>query len=248
MDSNTTSRHSRHGTRRPGDQLARVLRAHSSVQAVCVFGSAARGSEDDLSDLDLLVVTRGELKRSELPDQVREMGTKGDAEIRVLSEQRLREMFARQTVFATHLAREGRVLMDDSGAITALFDGYPRDEPVKEDGGSLRARLKAYDDLAWCGGRYLLCLADLHAWGRSGAMLALARQGEFQFDRDQLFPALARRFPDLGESAEVVERLRPFWLAVRRRIHVDFPFSPNDSHEETRAARDACRQILDSIP
>jgi predicted nucleotidyltransferase len=233
--------------RQLASELADALRTQRAVSSACLFGSAARDEADSGSDLDLLVVASGDDVRG-VRAELKRFERKGETQIRVMAAHRLRDVFEDRTVFATHLAREGRVFLDRDGLITALIKDYPKNAPVEEDGRALRARLKAYEDLAWCGGRYLLCLADLHAWGRSGAMLALGRLGRFEFSRDRLFAALVESYPGLAEAAPTVEALRPFWLTVRRKRQVSLPFPPDDSHTETATARDACQAILSVVP
>jgi hypothetical protein len=113
---------------------------------------------------------------------------------------------------------------------------------------ALRARLEPYEDLAWCRGHYLICLADLYMLARSGAMLALAKRGVFEFGRRVVFARHAELFPELSPSVSTLRTLEPFYMRVRRGLEVPLPFSPRDTHREAMHAREACRVLLDAIP
>jgi len=223
------------------------LRARPSVRAACLFGSAARGDDDSGSDLDLLVVLEDSEDREGLREEAQAI--RADlpprTQLCVLGEKRLQENFAGRTVFAAHLAREGSIVADPDGTLTRLIDDFPRGEPVLESSSRLLAQIELYADLAWCGGYYLFCLADLYAWGRSGAMLAVARSGRFEFGRDRVFDRLGTIRPDLVEAATRIRALRPFWERVHREASSPLPFSPRGSDAQTEAARDACSEILE---
>lgn len=166
------------------------------------------------------------------------------AQLCVMTEERLAHHFSNRTVFASHLAREGQVVTDPERLMSTLFEAFPAGAPVLETAAGLQSRLQAYSDLSWCGGYYLFCFSDLYALSRSGAMLALARAGEFEFGRAKVFDRLARLHPDLEEEIETTRGLRPFWERVNRGAEIPLPFVPTGSHREAEEARDACRAIL----
>lgn len=226
------------------DDLTKV----PEVRSVCLFGSAARNEERDGSDTDVLVVvgdTEDTLALRRLAKSIRRKAG-GGTQVSFMSEGRLRDNFAERTVFASHLAHEGRVVSDGDHLLRELIEGYAKDQPVAEDSSRLLSQLSVYDDLAWCGGHYLFCLADLYAWSRSGAMLALARRGEFEFDRDRVFERFRKAFPELSRAAATAQRLRPFWEVVNRGDRSEhLPFAPEGCHREATNAREACRAILE---
>jgi predicted nucleotidyltransferase len=220
---------------------------YPDLRAICLFGSAARDESAADSDVDVLVVMADSSDALGLRRQLRSMkeDVNHSSQICLMTEERLRRNFADRTVFAAHLAREGRVVDDHDGVIEELLADFPVDAPVQETAGRLNSQLDVYEDLVWCGGYYLFCLADLYAWSRSGAMLALARAGEFEFDRDRVFARLGSVHPDLRAAAEVTRRLRPFWERVNRHGTAALPFSPVGSDREAKEAREACRAILE---
>jgi predicted nucleotidyltransferase len=228
-------------------QVDLAVLSRPSVRSVCVFGSTARRQRADGSDLDLLVVVDDSTNAPELRKQMSSIRTQLEktAQLTVVSEGRIRNHFQKRTVFAAHLTREGRVLWDDSGVLTGLMDQHPRDIPVLESSKGLGRQLRIYEDLDWCNGHYLFCLADLYAIGRSAAMLILARQAIFEFDREQVFGCLATVRPALEDDIRKVRELRPFWDAVHRDARNPFPFSDRDSHDQTSEARDSCRALVD---
>lgn len=220
------------------------LRALEEIQAICIFGSAARGEQAADSDVDVLVVVPEKTDVPKVRQRVRGMRARSQTQMRLLTSRGLEKEFSKKTVFAAHLAREGQVIVDRDGGVTRLLERHPKNAPVNETAQNLFSRLQAYNDLAWCGGYYLFCLSDLYAWGRSGAMLALARAGEFEFDRERVFDRLTAVHGDLRAPAATIRRLRPFWEVVNRESDSPLPFPAVGSDKETVEARDACREIL----
>jgi predicted nucleotidyltransferase len=220
------------------------LSHRSNVRALCMFGSVARGKWDDQSDVDLLAVVPSRSIAKALRAELRAKHLDQAAQVRFMTPDLVAQKFHGRTVFASHLAREGKVLVDRDGAISTLIADYPVDAPVQETARGLASQLEVYREIDWCAGHYLFCLSDLYAWGRSGSMLVLARQGIFEFDRGAVFERLPEAHPELQEAAETVSELRPFWRLVRRRERGRLPFPPVGSHKETTNARDACRKII----
>jgi predicted nucleotidyltransferase len=214
------------------------------IDALCLFGSVARGSAREGSDLDLLGVVPNRSAAQTLRAELKAQHTFDSAQIRFMTLGSLKQDFDGRTVFAAHLAREGKVLKDLDGRLSGWMEAYPKDAPVRETAENLASQLSVYAHLDWCAGHYLFCLADLYAWGRSGAMLVLAREAAFEFDRSQVFERLREQRPDLSEASELVSKLRPFWQRVRRDERVALPFTAAGSHAQTGRARDACAAIV----
>ena len=90
------------------DRVVEALRA-CAPERIYVFGSAARGEADDLSDLDVVVVAR-----SDLPffDRLRDVGRLlpadvGAVDLLVYTPSELSEMVRRGNAFAEMLLEEG---------------------------------------------------------------------------------------------------------------------------------------------
>jgi predicted nucleotidyltransferase len=171
--------------RRDLDFAFRELRDERGVRAACVLGSAARGDLDPYSDIDALVVIDEEARESvrRIRGRVPRRVGSWPLQLRIMTRARVAEIRERRTVYAAHVATESRVLFDRRRDLRRLRRAFPPGSKVLEDGARLRSGLSLYDDLDWCGGHYLICLGDLYAFGRAGAILRLARDGVFEFGR-----------------------------------------------------------------
>jgi predicted nucleotidyltransferase len=231
-------------------KAVRPIRSIPQVRAVCVLGSVARGQADLTSDVDLLVVVAhadvfvARTVRRATPAQI----NGHSVQLRILSAERLREIREARTVYAAHVATEARVLFDRRRDIGRLRRAFPSGSTVAETGTRLRRRLDLYADLTWCNGHFLACFADLYAFGRAGAILALGRRGVFEFGRRTPFEALSILDPRLAGPSNTLLALEPFYLRDRRDAEVELPFPHRDAHETAEAARDACRRILQTVP
>jgi predicted nucleotidyltransferase len=231
--------------------LARTLKSEREVVAACVLGSVARGDDDPHSDLDILAViddasdnallqrTRGRVPASLSGHPV---------QVRAIRRGHLADLVERRTLFAAHLAREARVVFDRKRDLKRARRLFERDPRVDESPAELRGRLGPYEELSWCRGHYVICLSDLYMLGRSGAMLALAKQGIFRFGRRDVFAQHSLLFPELSSAARTLSALEPFYMRVRRGFNAPLPFAPRNTHREAEQARDACRTLLDAIP
>ena len=220
------------------------------MRAACVLGSVARREPDAFSDVDVLVIIdpgRGPASRplrADVPRRIR--GHR--VQIRIMTASRLAELRDSRTMFAAHVAFEGEPVFDRKRDLRRLRRAFPPGSTVEESGEALRRRLALYDELDWCHGHYLACLADVYAFGRAGVMLALARRGVFDFGRSTPFERFAEASPLHAEAAATVRRLEPFYLRDRRGVELPVPFPHRDSHEQTAQARDACQRLLTTVP
>ncbi len=166
----------------------------------------------------------------------------------MVTAERLEEMREARTVYAAHVATEAKVSFDRRRDLKRLKRAFPPGSCVEETGTNLRRRLALYDDLKWCNGHYLACFADLYAFGRAGAILALARQGIFEFGRSAPFATLSRVATSLSDSCSTLVDLEPFYLRGRRDSPMALPFPHRDAHGTAALSRDACARILNAVP
>jgi predicted nucleotidyltransferase len=219
-------------------EAVRALRADRRVLAVCLLGSFARGDADRMSDIDLMVlIEEGDAATRRWIRQLlpRRIGAHR-VQAYVLTAPRLRDMFSTRTVFAAHIANEADVVFDRRKALRRICATFPPGTPVEETGERLRRRYRVYEDPSWCQGEYLLCFADLYSFGRSGAILGLARRGEMVFKRDAPLRRYGELRPELASSVDVLCTLEPFYLLARRNVDVSLPFPSSGSHAEAVAA------------
>lgn len=222
------------------------VRAVPEARAGCVVGSLARREHDSASDIDVLIVVsvgHADVARSVRRCMPRQIGGHW-LQLRIMTSERLDEIREERTVYAAHVATEAKVSFDRRRDLKRLKRAFPPGSRVEETGKSLRRRLVLYEDLEWCNGHYLACLADLYAFGRAGAILALARQGIFEFGRRTPFTTLGQVAPLLSESCSVLVALEPFYLRGRRDSRVELPFPHRNAHDAVAQARDACARIL----
>jgi hypothetical protein len=239
----------------PGLQEALAsLDAEPDVLAACLVGSYARQSSvpDAVSDVDIVAIVDDKASPNlgrHLLKQVRSQGREPHVELRTLKRSVLARLLVERTVYAAHLARDGRVLFDRGSGFAEFQERFPLDKPVSETAHHLRTRFALYESLGWCNGEYLFCFADLYAIGRSSAMLGLAQLGIFEFDRTRVFSDFAQHYEGAASAAWTLHALEPFYMYVRRNAGdvVHLPFVPHDCHAEAEAARQASEAVLKAI-
>ena len=231
--------------RRTAQQIADALaEGVPAVEAVCLFGSVARGDDDEWSDIDLLVVgtdarvTRRDLVAT-LPPRLR------DTRLSLLyytadDFDRLRQ----HDLFVEHFRREGVVLYDRTGRLTdVLADIHTAGTTLTAELERELEKLESYDDLSRFDQNLLFCLSHLYAIGKSVAILELAKDGVFEFNRERAFQALLGRRPEKAREIDAIVRLRPFYELVTRRKPGPLPFSHRDGRREAEEAVGAIKSL-----
>lgn len=147
--------------------LSEHLEKLPAVEGVCLFGSVARGTDSEASDLDILVL--GSSAATTLRDVRR--AVPGDLEDgRVALSYHTPETLAahlhRWSRFGAHLQREGRILFDRHGRMAGILAAAPPVSTRQEIVAQYR-HLRNFDDLDRFGDRFLFVLARLHRIGRS---------------------------------------------------------------------------------
>lgn len=222
------------------------------VRCVCLLGSTARGDAEPGSDIDLLAVVDA---RSHVKDvrrrALRALGARGvemsKIQTKVLDEARLAEILGGRSTFAVHVLREAVIIHDEGNRFARLCAQHSPDAPVRTDPAVLQRRLELYDDLDWCQGFYLYCLADCYSMGRAAAYALLGQRKVFEFSAGKALARIADEWPDLRPAAERIARLRPFFVLAHRDVHEPLPFPYRDHRPEAEAAIRSAHQLIGAL-
>lgn len=187
-----------------------------------LFGSFARGEADRKSDLDLLVLHNGRP-----PDDLLD-GLGPRVSLSFHAETRFDELPGRSPLFANHLAREGVILQDSSGALARTLGRVDALAPAAADRLAARTARRCgvvlRDPSFHASDR--LSAAELFALSKQAAFLYGARYGNYEFNRKRAFFELAAASPGLAGDVEGVFGLEPIWLASRRTAPFPSEFVP----------------------
>lgn len=215
----------------------------ASLEGVCLFGSVARGDDDETSDIDLLVLgteplTPGHFRRM-LPESVQ-----GRVSVSYYVPATLDVYLDRWSRFAVHLRTEGQILADRHGLLRAALEAV---RPVDTEF-ELRmqlAHLQSVDHLNRFGGQFLFPLDQLYRYGRTVVFALLAEEGVFEFNHLRAFAELCRRRPEASGDAQTVAALRPFTLLTKGRVTSEaVPFSYVGCADEVAEAINAIHRLL----
>lgn len=197
---------------------------HSKISAIRIFGSAARGDADELSDTDVLVVQRTKIARVEKEAIEVELGALGpQISICWYSELTLQRMFREGHLFAWHLFRE------------SINPSAPKD----------------YVDSLGVPGRYLTARSDIRGFREiiSGANLSLSASiGNACYEAGILF-VCARNIAMIASSylhdGPYFGRDAPY--KFERNTGINFPLSAAE-HTSNMIARSRAHRGLPVQP
>ena len=201
-----------------GDAV-RIIQGESACIGLILFGSEARGDASSDSDLDVLLVYRGDPPLGLLdifPDR---------ASVAFYDWRRLASISQQSPLFALHLALEGTVLHDPTRRLREFGPPGLLDRAAIE---KVRAStLGRYSELLEQPSSAVRAGPELYALAKQAAMLHAAAHGRPEFNRHRAFARLVAYDRRLGPAVRFVETLEAAWLDARARtgaIHaIDYP-------------------------
>lgn len=219
-----------------------------------VFGSVARGTADDASDVDLLVVHDSEIETETVLDAL------GDLEFSVAAAtftfDELSAPDPRTWVFLSLVFDEGRVLHDPDGRLTSALKAMPRPTSAQlaEAAAALRTMLsvrlapRPADPFDTDGPQtWLPALAAVFRWTKAACYYAARARGQYSAGRLELLHDFAAQHPGHADDVAAVIAAYPFYARQMGRDLL-LPFDPQgDCHREVARAADAGLRIIDTI-
>jgi len=228
------------------DLTAVLVQAFPSIEAVLICGSVARGDANPWSDIDLVVTSSDpKLTVAELRRVISERNHVSLIYYRTPS---FETLYQHRPLFVAHLKKEGIVLFDPAGMLRRMIDRPTMPvtkAAVAEEIEMYRAKLAPYRHPKRYNNNFLFCLSHLYSIGKGVIMLALARRGVLEFNRDAAFARFTALNPDLAEQVAKVARLRPFYRLVSGRKPEPLPFSYHDAAIEMEEAVNAIESLAE---
>jgi predicted nucleotidyltransferase len=223
-------------TLRQAQAIARFIRRICpGIDAICVYGSVARGDATEWSDIDFLVL--GSDPRITPERLIKALSRRRAHRVSLIyyPTSVFRELYKSRALFIAHVRQEGRLLYDRAGVLANVFaQPFVPNVDVAEGVRTHLARLRPYDDTTRFGGNFLFCLSHLYSIAKGIIMLGLASKGLFEFNREAAFQAFQRLHPDLEQEIARVFALRPFYNLVTGRRPEPLPYPYHDADRQTR--------------
>jgi predicted nucleotidyltransferase len=233
--------------------LISFLVHHSDANSIILFGSVARGDEDQFSDIDLLILSRSiEAKneylfehkiRSKIPESL--LPKEKWLSLAVYFKDDFEEMHSRGSLFMAHILREGVVLYDDGFYQQLTKRGFHLSEDeLRLSLRILSDRLDVATDLEKFGNYYIRCLSNFFTISTNLVINALALHGQLVFSKKQAFSQLASVYPKYEKKLNRLFELQPFFVRNSKGLDVALPFEPYNCEKEVIQLRDDIRQLL----
>ena len=223
----------------------RLVQVFPSIDAVLLCGSVARGDADQWSDIDMVVIgSDAEITAQQLREAL------SDRQNRVSliyhSTSSFQEHHREGALFMAHLKKEGFALYDRLNLLRAIQDQpLAPIENISEEIAAQQAKLAPYRDSRRFNNNFLFCLSHLYSIGKGVVMLALAKKGLLEFNREAAFQRFASLNPDLATETEKIARLRPFYRLVTDRHPEPLPFSYRSADQQMQEAVRAIQALAE---
>lgn len=223
--------------------LSRLINSvgRRDVVAAVVFGSTARGDNDERSDLDILiVVTEPDAERVMLDAIVR--GPSPVISPVVFTVDGLLHEAAMRPSFIAHILDEGLTVMSASQWDRLLPKlrraAADRDALAREVRRRVRA-VETYRDPERFESSPVTVLSHLYAIARSVVIARLLQQGVHEYNWHRIFDTYADLEPQYRSEIEALKNLRPYYDYARSRRGARMPEGavPNDVRELVASIR-----------
>jgi predicted nucleotidyltransferase len=188
------------------------------IDAICLYGSVARGDATEWSDIDLLVTgSDGKLT----PERLRKVLSRQDwdrVSLIYYPTAAFREHYQERALFIAHVRKEGVPLFDRLKILRRMLASpYTPVVDVSEGIKMHMAKLAPYADSRKFNDNFLFGLAHLYSIGKGVVMLGLAKSGILEFNRETAFKTFRSQNPDLEREISKIMQLRPFYTLVTGR-------------------------------
>ena len=212
------------------------------AQAVALFGSAARGTATEQSDLDLFVVWEGSWPRHS------KLNLPFESEMSFNLWERV-EQPQDNWGFLKMVASEAKILHDPDNRLRKAFENLPDPDPeaLKDEAERLRSKLPTEDKLERYNGIYFFVYSDCYRWAKVAAMQANLLNGQVIYDREQSLRTLAERHPEIADDVKWLEAISPFYLTnMGKGDDEDEPFDSSGTEEEIRRSLISAQAVIDA--
>ena len=215
-----------------------------TISGVWLFGSVARGDEDELSDIDLFVLgSDPHLRPSIIRSRLRLKNSPPKTSIVYHTPETLERFVKNGSRFIVHLQLEGEVLFDSDGVLGEIQRLPPLRASVKPEVDGQLKRLELLDRPQRFNGNLLFPLTHAFSSGKAIVMAILAENEIYEFNREGAFDAFAERFPGSRSDVETLRRLAPFSALVSKGSHGELPFPYRDCENELTEAVAAVQRL-----
>ena len=184
--------------------MTRVVSSRRTAASEAVFGSAARGDNDALSDRDVLIVDDDV---AVLSSRIQALEAEG-ASVASYTFAQLAALSARGALFIQHLKLEANISRDRNGRLGKLLAGFvPKDDYSAEI--EENTHLSKLAGLVPVGARGMLLAADiLYVTVRNHGVLSLASRGIHVYAFDNVVALLERERMIAPGGARALKALR----------------------------------------
>lgn len=215
-----------------------------TVSGVWLFGSVARGDDDELSDIDLFILGNDpDLRPSIIRRQLHLENHPPKVSIVYHTQETLNRFVKNGSRFVVHLQLEGEVLFDSEGVLGEIQRMPPLRTSVKPEVDGQLKRLELLDRPQRFNGNLLFPLTHVFSSGKAIVMAILAENQIYEFNREGAFDAFAERFPESRADIQTLRRLAPFSALVSKGSEEELPFSYRDCEGELITAVAATRRL-----
>jgi predicted nucleotidyltransferase len=176
-----------------------------------LIGSYARKDYSEYSDIDILLITSKDIKRSEILRYIDSSVLKNKLSLLPYSKMRFTEMYKNGNLFVRHVMAEGELLFDDGFVKELNKEPFPstRNDSLKELS-SIKERLKFYNDPSIFNNLFSDCFYRIYRLFSRVMIIGVALRNEYEFNRHKAIKRLIELYPFLKDDVLSLEKLEKY--------------------------------------
>jgi hypothetical protein len=183
-------------------------------------------------DRDILVITKEQLKTSELKKESPESPFRERLSFSAYTSSYFSIMFKKGALFVHHILAEAKIIYDDG------FFEYLKSTPFhysvddcKSELRIVKSLVNLYEDPTCFNELYGSAYSRLSVLFGRVTILGVALRDKPIFDKRKALIAFVRLYPEIKEDVSHLKKLAPFVLAKKRNKEIKLPFSPVGSRD-----------------
>jgi len=189
--------------------LDEALRSCRAVDSAVLYGSVARGDAESYSDIDLLVVCDEEKKLTVYDELYRRLSPHfKKLSLCIYGPKELRFLAKAGSLFLLHLQKEAIPLLDHSGLLSEVLDGFEIKSSYDDDFVKSLELISPLDTAVYGAPNQLHRLAYTYSLFRVYGVYLLAQDRVFEFSKAKMAATLVEKNPSQAKNVTQLSSLR----------------------------------------
>lgn len=240
-----------------GDSLSEVLayvneasssiRKFPGIDSILLFGSYARGDTNPTSDVDVLMITKKEIPRTEIMHSLPESPIKNKLKISIYSPSFFQTMYQNGALFVYHILSESKIIFDDGFIESLRKIPFPLSlADCQNELRLLKVVLSLYEDPTPFNNSFANAYSRLYSILGRVIILGVALRTKPIFNKKKALERFLPLYPSTAENVNALTELEPF-TGLMSENYSGLPFSPEGTPDRFYSYVLKLKEVIDVV-